>query len=446
MRKNKISILGMGYVGIITAVTLAKQGYKSICTDILIEKVESLNKGIPPLYEPGLEALVKELTKNNVLLGSTNNIDSIKNSDITFICVGTPTLPKNSIDLTAIKTVSKNIGEALQDKDGYHLVVVKSTVIPGTCEDIIIPTIEKYSRKKVGCDFGFCINPEFLRQGSAIKDSFNPDRIVIGEFDKKSGNLLLSINQNFTCPKMICDIKTAEMIKYASNSFLATKISFANEFSRICEKLNIDVYEVMKGVGLDHRINPLFLKAGCGFGGSCLPKDLKALIAKSKELNVKTPLLNSVLLNNELQPMHCIDLMRNVVGTFQEKVVAFLGLSYKPNTDDVRETRALPIIKKLFDEGAYIKAYDPKAIENFKQSTNIPCKYVHTWEEALKDAHFAVIQSDWEEIRNIKSNVFKKLMKNPIIIDCRRSYNPEELIRKGITYIGIGWKNKVNLK
>jgi UDPglucose 6-dehydrogenase len=285
------------------------------------------------------------------------------------------------------------------------------------------------------------MNPEFLRQGQAVHDSLNPDRIVIGQYDKKSGDVLENIYKDYDCPKMRCEIKAAELIKYAANSLLATKITFANEFSRICEKFDVDVYEVMKGVGLDFRINPMFLNAGVGFGGSCFPKDVNAIVALSKKIDVQTPLLDAVLHTNDIQPMHFIDIIKDTVGSLEGKTVAFLGLSFKPDTDDTRATRALPIIKKLYEEGAHVKAYDPKAYYKFKPLTNLPIEYMDTWKDALKDADFAVVQSEWQEIKDIKPEDFKKLLKNPIIIDGRRSYNPEELIKKGVTYRGIGWKN-----
>jgi len=243
---------------------------------------------------------------------------------------------------------------------------------------------------------------------------------------------------------MRCDIKAAELIKYASNSLLATKITFANEFSRICEKFNVDVYEVMKGVGLDFRINPRFLNAGCGFGGSCFPKDVNAIVAMAKKIDVETPLLDSVLYTNELQPMHFVELIKEVVGTLEGKDIAFLGLSFKPNTDDIRATRALPIVEKLYEEGAEVKAYDPKAIKNFKRLTDLPIEYFENLEEAMRGADLAVVQSDWREIRDIKAEDFKRLLKSPVVVDGRRTFDPMKMISKGVKYFGIGWKNQLS--
>lgn len=441
MGEFNIAVIGMGYVGLTTGMAFAKHGFRSICTTTTPSKAQNLNRGIPPFFEPRLEDLVREMVERGILSGSTDNVNAVKRSGATFICVGTPSLPNGSADLSAVKSVSEDIGVALREMDGYHVVVAKSTIPPGTTEELILPAVEKYSGKEVGVDFGLCMNPEFLRQGDAVHDSLNPDRIVIGQFDKKSGDVLEHIYSDYNCPKLRCDIRAAELIKYAANSLLATKISFANEFSRICEKFNVDVYEVMSGVGLDFRINPRFLRAGCGFGGSCFPKDVSAIVALAKKMGVETPLMDSVLYTNDLQPLHFVELIQDVLGTLEGKTVGFLGLSFKPNTGDVRETRALPIIERLFEDGAKVRAYDPKAIDNFMRLTDLPIEYFDNWKDAIMDADVAVIQSDWEEIRKISADDFKMLLKNPVVIDGRRSYDPMRLISKGVKYYGIGWKN-----
>ena len=442
MGKHRIAVLGMGYVGLTSGVAFAKQGHKTVCTTTTLSKAADLNVGIPPFYEPDLERLIKEVVKDEMLSGTTDNVGTVKGADVTFICVGTPPKPDGSADLSAVKSVSRDIGVALREMDGYHVVVAKSTIPPGTTETLILPTVEEYSRKKVGVDFGLCMNPEFLRQGSAVHDSFNPDRLVIGEYDGRSGDVLKEVYSVYGCPKIRCDIKAAELIKYAANSLLATKISFANEFSRICEKFNVDVYEMMEGVGLDFRINPRFLNAGVGFGGSCFPKDVNAIVALAKRIDVETPLLDSVLYTNELQPEHFVDLIESKSGGLEGKVVAFLGLSFKPDTGDVRETRALPIIKMLYEKGAKVKAYDPKAIENFKMITDLPVEYFDEVEGALSDADLAVVQSDWSEIRSISAKEYVRLLKKPIVFDGRRTFNPEEMISGGVRYYGVGWKNE----
>jgi len=444
MRNLRIAVLGMGYVGLTSGVAFAKHGHRTVCTTTTPAKAAGLNEGVPPFFEPDLEGLVGEVVGGGMLSGSTDNVGAVSVSDVTFICVGTPSLSDGSADLSAVEAVSRDIGSALKEVSGYHVVVAKSTIPPGTTEDLILPIIEEYSGKRVGVDFGLCMNPEFLRQGSSVHDTFNPDRVVIGEYDERSGDVLEELYSVYDCPKIRCDIKAAELIKYAANSLLATKISFANEFSRICERFHVDVYEVMRGVGFDFRINPRFLDAGVGFGGSCFPKDVNAIAALAKKVGVETPLLDSVLYTNELQPMHFVELIKDAVGTLEGKVVAFLGLSFKPNTDDTRATRALPIIEKLYEEEAKVKAYDPKAMENFKRLTGLPVEYCENWEEALRGADLAVVQSDWREIRGIKAEDFKRLLKNPIVVDGRRTYDPNEILAKEVKYYGIGWKNLIS--
>lgn len=442
MEDIRIAVIGMGYVGLTSGVAFAKHGFKSVCTTTTPTKAEKLNHGIPPFYEPGLEGLIKNLVSKGMLSGSIDNINAVKESDITFICVGTPSLQDGSADLSSIKASTKDIAQALKDHKSYHMVVAKSTIPPGTTEDLILPLLEKYSGKKIGTDFGLCMNPEFLRQGNAVHDSLNPDRIVIGEYDKKSGALLENIYKNYECPKLHCDIKSAELIKYAANSLLAMKISFANEFARISEKFKVDVYEVMEGVGLDFRINPKFLDAGCGFGGSCFPKDVKAIRTLANKVGVKTPILDAILATNQLQPDHLVELTKKAIGELKGKSVALLGLSFKPNTEDTRGTRALPIVERLYEEGANVKAYDPKAIENFKPLTDLSIEYYEDLKETLQNADVAVIQADWEEIKKITPETFKKLLKKPVIVDGRRTYNPAEMESKGVKYYRIGWKNQ----
>jgi UDPglucose 6-dehydrogenase len=442
MEDIRIAVIGMGYVGLTSGVAFAKHGFKSVCTTTTPTKAEKLNRGIPPFYEPGLGELVKNMVNKGMLSGSIDNVNAVMESDITFICVGTPSLPDGSADLSYIEASTKDIAQALKDHKSYHLVVAKSTIPPGTTEDLILPLLEEYSGKKVGTDFGLCMNPEFLRQGNAVPDSLNPDRIIIGEYDEKSGDLLEHVYKNFTCPKLHCGIRAAELIKYAANSLLSMKISFANEFARISEKFKVDVYKVMEGVGYDFRINHKFLDAGCGFGGSCFPKDVNAIRALAKKVDVKTPMLDAILTTNQLQPNHLVELTKRAIGGLKGKTVALLGLSFKPNTEDTRGTRALPIVKRLYEEGAKVKAYDPKAIENFKPLTNLPLEYCEDWKEALQNADVAVIQSDWEEIRNITPETYKKLLKKPVIVDGRRTYNPTEMETKGVKYYRIGWKNQ----
>lgn len=439
----KITIIGIGHVGLVTAVTFAKRGFYTICADIIEEKVRMLNLGQTVFFEPGMKEEIKKTVENGLLVGSTDTICSVVNSDISFICVGTPSTDDGVMSLEYVENAAKEIGLGLKDKKDYHVVVVKSTVVPSTTDSVILPILEKFSRKKVGRDFGLCVNPEFLREGKALQDSLNPDRIVIGEYDRRSGDVLSKLYKNFKCPRLRVDLKTAEMIKYTSNAFLATKISFANEIANICEQFGVDVYQVMKGVGLDSRINRRFFRAGCGFGGSCFSKDLKALIASAKSKDYEPKLLKSVIEVNEKQPLRLVRLAESAIGSLRGKRIVLLGLSFKPDTDDVRETRALPIAKALLKKKARVIAYDPKAMENFKKMIE-GVEYATSAKEALKKADGCIIQSEWQEFKDLKPKDFN-VMKNRVVIDGRRTFDPEKMMRAGIVYKAIGWKNCISL-
>lgn len=438
MSELRISVVGIGYVGLVTAVTFSELGFKTVCTDVVKEKVEGLRDGRVLIYEPGLEELVRKNVLRGRLTATTELKDAVESTDVTFICVGTPFIDK-AIDLSGIRNSAENIGRLLKEKNRFHTVVIKSTVPPSTTDSVVLPILESFSGKRAGESFGLCMNPEFLREGNAVQDSMNPDRIVIGEYDGRSGDVLDEVYKNFQCPKLRTDLRTAEMIKYASNVLLATKITFANEIANICERFSIDVYEVMKGVGLDSRINPQFLNAGCGFGGSCFPKDVKGLIAHSEREGYEPKLLRTIMEMNESQALRVVDILESAIGRLDGKSIALLGLSFKPDTDDVRETRALPIAKVLMQKNAKVIAYDPKAMDNFKELiSNV--EYAESARDALNNVDACIIQSDWEEFRQLKIEDFKR-MRSPVVIDGRRTFEPNKLIEGGIVYKGIGWKN-----
>jgi UDPglucose 6-dehydrogenase len=438
----RIAVIGMGYVGLTTAAVLARQGHATTCTDLSERKVVDVNRGVLPFYEPGLVDLIRPVIEAGRLVGSVDNVEAARHAEVTFICVGTPARPDGSADLTAVTAAAHDIGRGLTEAAEYRVVVAKSTIPPGTTMNVILPALEQAAQKRVGADFGLCMNPEFLQEGSAVQNSLHPDRIVIGEYDARSGDVLDRLYAGFACPKLRCDLTAAELMKYAANAFLATKISFANEFARIAEAFHVDVYEVMRGVGLDDRINPRFLDAGVGFGGSCFPKDVHAIATLAHRHAVETPILDAVLSTNDVQPRHCVELVQHALGDLEGKVIAVLGLAFKPDTDDVRYTRALPIIEQLVAAGAHVRAYDPLATPNFQQLTDAPVEYAASWEEALRDADLAVVQTSWPEIQGITATDFKRLMKTPIIIDGRRTYPPSTMIAQGIQYYGIGWKNQ----
>ncbi|MEM5871371.1 MAG: UDP-glucose/GDP-mannose dehydrogenase family protein [Candidatus Aenigmatarchaeota archaeon] len=414
----KISIIGTGYVGLSTGVGFAIKGNNVICVDIDKDKVEKINKGIPPIYEPLLEEYLKKVLKRNKFYATFDLKEAVEKTEISFICVGTPSQEDGSIDLKYISEASKQLGEILKNKNGYHVVVVKSTVVPGTTEEVVLKNIEKYSGKKVGKDFGLCMNPEFLREGKAIEDFLNPDRIVIGEFDKKSGDILEKLYKNFKAPIFRTNIKTAEMIKYASNAFLALKISYANEIGNICKILGIDVNEVMKGVGMDKRISPHFLNAGCGYGGSCFPKDVDALIWKAKDLGYEPKLLEEAQELNKRQKVKLVEQLENKIGNLKDKTICILGLAFKPDSDDIREASSISIISKLLERGAKIKAYDPKAMENMKRVFP-QIYYAKNVNDAIENSDACLIVTDWEEFKKLTDKDFSK-MKSKIILEGRK--------------------------
>jgi len=425
-----ISVIGAGYVGVTTAACLAELGHSVCCIDIDEEKVDKINAGIPPIQEKGLEELFQKHAGEG--LKATADYAPIADSNVSFICVGTPSAPDGGIDLSLIKAASKSIGMSLRNSENYHVITVKSTVVPETTQNVVIPIIEEYSQKRAGTDFGVAVNPEFLREGRAVHDFMNPDRIVIGELDERSGEVVAQLYERFDVPLIRTDLKTAEMIKYASNAFLATKISFSNEIGNMCKTLGIDVYDVMHAVGLDSRISPHFLRAGVGFGGSCFPKDVKALIHKAETLGYQPKLLKSVMEVNEEQPKRMVHLLERKLGNLSGRKIAVLGLAFKNDTDDIRESRAIPVIRMLLEKGVNVSAYDPLANENMR--TIFPdVEYCHSAEDALKDADACLGMTEWEEFKKLGDEF--KVMKNKIVIDGRKIITP----RKDIDYEGLCW-------
>lgn len=420
-----ISIIGLGYVGLTLAVGFALKGYDVIGIDKSSSKVESIAKGNRTIYDQGLGDALKKVT-----IGTTTSYDEILNSDVTFVCVGTPANADGSMHLNEVEEATKALGKALSNKDRYHVVVIKSTLVPGTAESKIIPILEECSSKVIGEDIGLCVAPEFLREGKLLEDFMNPARIIIGESDSKAGDILCDIYEDFRAPIMRTDVKTAEMIKHASNAFLATRVSFINEIGNMCKKLGIDVYEVKKGMALDPRIGDKYLDAGLGFGGSCLPKDIRALVAKADEINYEASLLKSVIRVNSEQPLRLVDILSERVGELSGKRIAVLGLAFKPSTDDVRESSAIRVIKELLRRGAYVSAYDPVAMENMKKIL-ATVEYKDSAKGALMGADACLIMTDWDEFRNLAEEF--RVMSNKVIIEGRR------VVKHSIEHEGICW-------
>ncbi|GFO96286.1 UDP-glucose dehydrogenase [groundwater metagenome] len=345
--------------------------------------------------------------------------------------MGTPSDSFGNIDLGIVKAASASIGDSLRKKKGYHVVGVKSTVVPETTEKIVLPIIEKHSGKSLG-DFGIAMNPEFLREGKAVHDFMHPDKIVVGSLDKKSGDIVASLYSGLKCEVTRTNPRTAEMIKYANNAFLATKISFANEVGNICKLLGIDTYEVMKAVGKDFRIGTHFLNAGAGFGGSCFPKDVKALIGKASEIGYEPMLLKSVMEVNEKQPVRMVELLKNKLSSLKGKKIAVMGLAFKNDTDDIRESRSIPVIRELLDNGAIVSAYDPMANDNMRKLFN-NVQYRAKATDALRGAEACLIMTEWGEFKSFDKEF--DVMKNKLIIDGRHMLPPG----RNVEYIGLCW-------
>jgi UDPglucose 6-dehydrogenase len=443
LEKPVISVLGIGYVGLCTAVGFASRGYKVVASTHDAEKAAKINKGLPPFHEPNLQALLKEAIGSGHLTCLVDETEkAVLQTDLTFNAVGTPSREDGSIDLRFVETSSHDIGKALRQKSEYHVVVIKSTVVPGTTQGLVKPILEKESGKKCGSAFGLCMSPEFLRQGSAFEDTIHSDRVVIGEHDRKSGDTLENLYKDFygkdAPPTIRTTLATAELIKYASNSLLAAKISFINSMANICEKIpGADVKTVAKGMGLDKRIGPLFLNAGLGYGGSCFPKDVKALIAHSKGLGYPLELLAAVEKVNKIQPLKAVRFCRQQLGKLKGKNVAILGLAFKPDTDDMREARVIPIINQLLKEGANVTAYDPVAMGVAKTIFQGRIQFASSAISCIRNADCAILVTEWDEFKKLTPEDFIKHMKQPILMDGRRIYDPEAFARK-MKFVAIG--------
>jgi UDPglucose 6-dehydrogenase len=420
-RNMRIAVVGGGYVGLVTSVCLAELGHTVQLVEIDKNKVALFNSGSPPINENGLEGLL--LKHINQRLIATTRYEDILESDIIIICVGTPPDQEGHTDLSMVESASKSIGNALRYAKDYCVLVVKSTVPPGTTQKLVIPTILGLSGK-TDCDVGFVMNPEFLREGLAIQDFMKPDRIVIGSLEDKAGSIVESMYQGLNASVIHTGLIEAEMIKYASNAFLAAKISFSNEIGNICKKLCVNVYEVMRGVGMDSRIGSQFLNAGIGFGGSCFPKDVASLIHLAEDVGEDPVLLKSIVSINEHQPIKLIDLLEKKMGGLKNKRIAVLGLAFKNDTDDVRDSRSIPVIRALLGRGARVAAYDPLGITNMKKI--IPdIDYCASAAIALNDADACLVLTEWPEFSLLNKEF--DLMKGKIILEGRRILSKDDV-------------------
>jgi UDPglucose 6-dehydrogenase len=420
----KISIIGTGYVGSVTGICFAEMGHQIFFVDIDQMKLNAINSGKSPVFEPGLDDL---LVKNRNKISTTTDIsEAVHQTDLTMICVGTPQKTDGSSDLRFIIDAAHAIGKALVKDKKYHTVIIKSTVLPGTTNNIVQPILEEESGKEATVNFGIGSNPEFLKEGSAVQDFFHTDRIVIGANDPKTKKTLEDLYKPFNAPIFATDIKTAEMIKYVSNAFLATKISFSNEIGNLCKMNGIDTYEVFRGVGMDSRINPHFFRSGIGFGGSCFPKDIQALISFAESRGIETRILKAVIKTNDDQPQKLITLLKKHINIHGKKI-GILGLSFKPDTDDIRESRAIPVVLSLLEEGAQILAYDPMAMPEFVKIFP-QISYAKNSKEVLETDALIII-TEWNEFFDLD-------YREKIVIDGRKVNKAE---REARIYEGICW-------
>lgn len=429
---KKIAVIGTGYVGLVSGTCFAEIGNKVVCCDIDESKIRSLKNGVIPIYEPGLADLVEKNVQEQ-RLSFTNEIPSaVKEADIIYIAVGTPMSKTGEADLTYVKAAAKTIGEHL---NGYKVIVNKSTVPVGTGK-LVHSIIQKASKGK--CPFDVVSNPEFLREGSAIHDTMNMERAVIGATSNKAASIIEDLHQPFHTPIVKTNLESAEMIKYAANAFLATKISFINDIANICERVGADVSKVSDGVGLDSRIGRKFLKAGIGFGGSCFPKDTTALLQIAKSAGYPFKLIEAVIETNEKQRIHIVDKLLNVMGDLKGRTISVLGLAFKPHTNDVRSAPALDVIPLLQQLGACVKAYDPIAIPEASSILGEQIEYSTNLYDAISDTDACLILTDWPEVKEMELVKAKTLLKQPIIIDGRNLFSLEEMRAAGYIYHSIG--------
>ena len=428
---SSIAVVGTGYVGLTTAACLADLGHEVIALDIDETKVATLKKGKSTIYEPGLEDVIARGIGARRLRFTTDYADAIPTADFVFVAVGTPMGRRGEADLVFIKQAAKSIAGAMRKT----LTIVNKSTVPIGTGDIVSRIVGENLEHEI--PFHVVSNPEFLREGSAIHDFMHPDRLVFGSHDEQAARAVAALYSNLDTRILITDLHTAEMIKYASNAFLATRISFINEIARICERVDADVKIVSEGMGLDRRIGPLFLDAGIGYGGSCFPKDVKALARMAETLGYHPELLDAVMEINVDQRTLFVEKLREVLGGLREQVIGILGIAYKPNTDDVREAPAIDVINSLQQKGAVIRAYDPKAMPVLKKMMNTIAYCTDAYKTA-EGADALLLVTEWDEFRNLDLHRIKQLMRRPVIVDGRNLYDPKVMRDLGFVYRGVG--------
>lgn len=431
----KLAVIGTGYVGLTSGVCFAELGNEVTCVDIDVEKIEQLNSGVMPIYEPGIEEIVNRNRNLGRIRFTTDLRQAVQSSDIIIIAVGTPSLPDGKVDMSYVYTVAKQIGACM---DRYKIIVNKSTVPVGTADAVRDIIRNQLVDKRIHFDVASV--PEFLKEGSAVSDFFNSDRVVIGVDSVYAKEALIELHKPLNTKLQVTDIRSAELIKYAANSFLAMKISFINEIANIAELAGADITEIATGIGSDSRIGDKFLKAGIGFGGACFPKDTKGLVKIAEDLGNDFKLLREVINVNEVQYKKLISKLEEEIDDLTNKVVTILGLSFKPNTDDIREAPSLKIINELLCKypTLQIRVYDPVAMNAAKQTLGDSVFYSCSVEDAVRDSNAAIIVTEWEEFVAFGLETYKKMLKQPVIIDGRNCFNPVEAKQLNIVYRSIG--------
>lgn len=435
---TKIAIVGTGYVGLVSGTCLAEVGHEVICCDISEEKIGILKNGEVPIYEIGLKELIDKNVKEQRLTFTINIDSAIKESEVIFSAVGTPMGESYEADLQYVKQVAKSFARNL---NSYKIFVNKSTVPVGT-GDVVKEIVKSITDK----EFDIVSNPEFLREGAAVKDFLNPDRIIIGVESEKAKDIMMKVYKPFEraqSPIIVTDINSSELIKYASNAFLATKISFINEIARFCDKVGADVKAVAKGMGADNRIGPRFLQSGIGYGGSCFPKDVNALIQSGKKVGIDFSIINAVNTVNDSQKKYIVKKLKDKFGdNLNGKIIALWGLAFKPRTDDVREAPATVLINELSSLGAKIKVYDPIAMENMQKFyPELKVEYCSNNYNATENADILILVTEWDAFRSIDYEKLRNNMSGKLIVDGRNIYNPKEVKEEKFEYIGIGREN-----
>ncbi|MCI0438815.1 MAG: UDP-glucose/GDP-mannose dehydrogenase family protein [Chloroflexi bacterium] len=436
---KNVCVVGTGYVGLVTGACLAELGNRVWCIDIDESKVESLNKGVIPIFEPGLEPMVRENMEAGRLTVTTSYAEGLKEADFVFVAVGTPNTEEGVINLNYLSSAYEMIGANLNGK--RPIIVNKSTVPPGTCEMME----SRLSRMVNGKGPVHVVsNPEFLREGYAVQDFMHPSRIVIGSSNGQAAEAVAELNRPLDCPIVFTDTRSAEMIKYASNAFLAMKISFINEIAEICDGVGVDVVGVAQGIGLDPRIGRSFLNAGIGYGGSCLPKDVAVLRNVAAECGFEPAMLNAAAEVNLRQPRRLVEQVSNALGGLEGARIAVLGLTFKPNTDDLRHSAALKILTALLDGGAEVRACDPQAFRNLKA---LPCKaeYVMDPYQAAEGCDAVILATEWDEYKNIELGRLKAVMRGSVLADGRNVIDPQKAAERGFVYIGMGRGNRASV-